>query len=102
MNKSIRMSSKKPNPKLTSPIHKQISQTSAHSTTTTTTKERNIDDSQFWPNKPKRVYEVIPSLTSSDSKKTSRQSSVGAQYENVKISEIQSSPSPTKTIEKSE
>jgi hypothetical protein len=97
--KPVSISVKKPIPIVTSPVDKQIQQTSAHSIT----KERNSStSSQMWPNKPKRVYEVIPSLTSSDSKKTSRQSSVGAQYENVKISEIQSSPSPTKTIEKRE
>jgi len=86
---------KKPIPALTSPVHKQIQQTSAQSTS----KERNSVSSQMWPNKPKRVYEVIPSLTN-DSKKTSRQSSVVAQHEHLKISEIQSPQSPTKTIEK--
>ena len=40
-----------------------------------------------------------PSLTS-DSKKTSRQSSIGDQHEHLKISEIQSPESPTKTLEK--
>ncbi len=73
-------------------MQKQIQQTSAHSTTN----ERNSGGSQFWPNKPKRIYQVIPSLPS-DSKKTSRQSSVGGQYEPMKISEIQS---PPKTTEK--
>lgn len=91
---------KKPIPAINSPIHKQIQQKSAYSTTP---KERNsgISGSQNWPNKPKRVYEVIPSLTS-DSRKTSRQSSVvGPQNEQIKIIEIQSPQSPTKTNEKS-
>jgi hypothetical protein len=98
--KPVSVSVKKSITGITSPVHKQIQQTSAQSTR----KERNSGSSQIWPNKPKRVYEVIPSLTS-DSKKTSRQSSVGAQHEHIKISEIQSpqSPqSPTKTIEKRE
>jgi hypothetical protein len=53
----------------------------------------------MWPNKPKRVYQVIPSLTT-DSKKTSRQSSVGGQQESIKIIEILSPQSPAKPIEK--
>ncbi len=76
---------------------KPIQQTSAH-TTATVTRERNSVSSQIWPNKPKRVYQVIPSLTS-DSKKTSRHSSIGGQQESIKITEIQS---PLKPLEKGE
>ena len=87
---------KKPIPAITPPVQKQIQQTSAHSTAT----ERTIGGSKIWPNKPKRVYQVIPSLTN-DSRKTSRQSSFGEQQEQIKISEILSPQSPTKTMEKS-
>jgi hypothetical protein len=80
---------------INSPVHKQIQQTSAHSTA----KERSSGSNKNWPNKPKRVYEVIPSLTS-DSKKTSRQSSVGAQQQRNKSSEVQSPQTPAKSIEK--
>jgi hypothetical protein len=93
--KPASVSSKKMIPALASPVRKQPSQTSAHSTTN----ERNSSNSQMWPNKPKRVYEVIPRLTS-ESKKTSRQSSVGGQHEQIKITEIQSPQSPSGTMEK--
>ncbi|CAF0862886.1 unnamed protein product [Rotaria sordida] len=96
-NKPVSVPTRKPIPMITSPVNKRIQQTSAHSTTT---KERNSGtSSQLWPNKPKRFYEVIPSLTS-DSRKTSRQSSVGPQHEQIKITEIQSPQSPPKLIEK--
>ncbi|CAF3470743.1 unnamed protein product [Rotaria sp. Silwood1] len=97
--KAVSVPVKKPVPIITSPMNKKVQQTSAHSTATT--KEGNSStSSQIWPNKPKRIYEVIPSLTS-DSKKTSRQSSVGAQHEQIKITEIQSRQSTPKLIEKS-
>lgn len=81
-------------------MHKPIQSKSTH-TTATVRRERNSGGSQMWPNKPKRVYQVIPSLTN-DSKKTSRQSSVGAPHESVKITEIQSPQSPSKSMEKRE
>jgi hypothetical protein len=87
---------KKPIPAITPPTPKQPQQTSAHSTTT----EKTSGGSKIWPNKPKRVYQVIPSLTN-DSRKTSRQSSVGGQNEQMKISELQSPQSRPRTMEKS-
>lgn len=52
----------------------------------------------MWPNKPKRVYEVIPNLN--DSRKTSRQSSVGGTHDQIKTSEIQTPQSSAKPSEK--
>ncbi|CAF3906802.1 unnamed protein product [Rotaria sp. Silwood2] len=97
--KPVSVPVKKPIPIITSPMNKKIQQTSAHSTTTRTIERNSVTSSQIWPNKPKRIYEVIPSLTS-DSRKASRQSSVGAPYEQIKITEIQSPQSSPKLIEK--
>ena len=93
--KTVNAALRQPIPSINSPSYQQIQQASTHSTS----RERHSGSSKIWPNKPKRVYEVIPSLTS-DSRKTSRQSSVGAQHEQVKISEIQSPQSRIKTGDK--
>ncbi|CAF3330528.1 unnamed protein product [Rotaria socialis] len=96
-NKPVSVPVKKTVPIVTSPMSKTIQQTSAHSSIA---KENSSANSQTWPNKPKRIYQVIPSLTS-DSRKTSRQSSVGAQHEHIKISEIYSNQSTPKLVDKS-
>ncbi|CAF2050728.1 unnamed protein product [Rotaria magnacalcarata] len=96
-NKPVSVPMKKTVPIITSPKSKSIQQTSAHSSIT---KENSNDNSQSWPNKPKRIYQVIPSLPS-DSRKTSRQSSVGAQRERIKTSEIYSNQSTPKLVDKS-
>ena len=90
--KMIDAARKQPIPSINSPVHQQAS-------THSMSKERHSSSSKIWPNKPKRVYEVIPSLTS-DSRKTSRQSSVGAQHEQIKINEIPSPQSRIKTSDK--
>ena len=99
MVQSISLPVREPIPIVTSPVHKPIQQTSAHSTATTTAgRDRNSGGSLAWPNRPKRVYQVIPSLN--NSRKTSRQSSVGGQHDHIKISEIQSPQSSAKPSEK--
>ena len=92
-----RLPRQKPIPMIGSPVQKQTQrQPSVHSAA----RDRNSGASNLnWPNKPKRVYEVIPSLNS-DSRKTSRQSSVNVQKENTKISEPQSPLTPTRSIGK--
>ena len=97
MVQSISLPVRRPVPIITSPAQKPIQQTSAHSTATTN-RERNSGSSQMWPNKPKRVYEVIPNLN--DSRKTSRQSSVGGTHDQIKISEIRTPQSSAKPSEK--
>lgn len=94
MTQSISLPVRRPVPIVTSPVQKPTQQTSAHSTTTTAVRDRNSGNSQAWPNKPKRIYEVIPSLN--DSRKTSRQSSVGGHHDRIKISEIQTPQSSAK------
>lgn len=92
-----RLPRQKPIPMIGSPVQKQIQrQPSVHSAA----RDRNSGASNLnWPNKPKRVYEVIPSLNG-DSRKTSRQSSVNVQKENTKMSEPQSPLTPTRSIGK--
>lgn len=81
----------------TTPTSKSIQRTSANSIIT---KESVSGTNQSWPNKQKRIYQVIPSLTG-DSRKTSRQSSFGPQPEQIKVTEILSAQSRPKSSEKS-
>ena len=79
---------------VTSGIKPTVAQNSARSSVA----ERHSGLSQYWPNKPKRVYEVIPRLTS-DSKRTSRQSSMTMQPDELKLDDVQPAASTLKLRE---